>query len=141
MLFRSNAMAGGDTIAADDVDGIKVQRVKIGYGPDGVYADVHEGAPLPAALVTGAAVGSDRVTVPTAGTPIPLPAHPGILGLTIRAMLGNQGTVYVGGGSSADFELAPGDAISLDLADSAAVTVDAVTSGDGVNLLWVGAST
>src|SRR5215213_7746339 len=34
-----NAGAGGDTIAADDVAGVKYQRVKIAAGADGAAAD------------------------------------------------------------------------------------------------------
>jgi len=132
-----NPMSGGELIAADDVDGVKVQRVKIGYGPDGVLTDVQEWAPLPTTLVSGATVGSDRATVTTPGTPVPLPAHPGILGVTIRALLDNQDVVYLGGTAATGFELAAGDAVSLDVTDSAAVSIDAATPGDGVCLLWV----
>jgi len=137
-----NPMSGGELIAADDVDGVKVQRVKIGYGPDGVLTDVQEWAPLPTTLVSGATAGSDRATVTTPGTPVPLPSHPGILGVTIRALLDNQDLVYIGGPTpGTGFELAAGDAVSVDVTDPAAVYLDATTAGDGVCLLWIGVAT
>ena len=139
---RITAATGPADIATDDIGGgIQVQRIKLGYGPDGTYADVHAGSPLPAAVASGTAVGSARVTLAETGVAQQLPAHPGIAGLTVRALRGNIGIVYVGGpGVSAGtgFELRPGEAISLDVADSAAVHVVADIAADGVCLIWVG---
>lgn len=42
-----NTGTGGDTIATDDIGGVKYQRVKIGIGVDGAFADVATSAPLP----------------------------------------------------------------------------------------------
>lgn len=42
-----NAGTGGPTISADDIDGVKVQRVKIQYGEDGKAFDVHHLSGLP----------------------------------------------------------------------------------------------
>lgn len=42
-----NAGSGGDTIAADDIAGVKHQRVKIEYGVDGAATDVSDTNPLP----------------------------------------------------------------------------------------------
>lgn len=42
-----NAGSGGDTIAADDIGGVKHQQVKIEYGIDGVATPVSSGSPLP----------------------------------------------------------------------------------------------
>lgn len=39
--------AGGDTIATDDIAGVKHQRVKIEYGADGSATDVSDANPLP----------------------------------------------------------------------------------------------
>jgi len=135
-------MSGGDVIAADDIAGVKVQRVKVGYGTDGSFTDVHEGVPLPTSVVSGTIVGSDRVTVLTAGVPVALPAHSRVCGLTVRALIGNDSLIYVGGpfvSAETGFELAPGEAVSLDVANSANVCIDAAASGDGVCLLWVSA--
>lgn len=42
-----NSGSGGDTIASDDIAGVKHQRVKIQYGADGSATDVSDAAPLP----------------------------------------------------------------------------------------------
>lgn len=42
-----NAGTGGDTIASDDIAGVKHQRVKIEYGADGAATDVSDANPLP----------------------------------------------------------------------------------------------
>jgi len=42
-----NSGTGGDTIATDDIAGIKHQRVKIQYGVDGAATDVSDTNPLP----------------------------------------------------------------------------------------------
>src|SRR4051812_26970549 len=42
-----NTGTGGDTIATDDIAGVKHQRVKTGFGADGAYTDAHTGNPLP----------------------------------------------------------------------------------------------
>ena len=50
-----NAGAGGDTIATDDIGGIKHQRVKVQFGEDGVASDVTNTNPLPINLLPVAA--------------------------------------------------------------------------------------
>lgn len=50
-----NSQAGGDVIATDEltsqngagVSGVKVQRMKVGYGEDGALQDVSRAYPLP----------------------------------------------------------------------------------------------
>jgi hypothetical protein len=43
-----NSMSGGDTCAADDIDGVKYQRMKITIGSNGVNdGDVEKNNPLP----------------------------------------------------------------------------------------------
>jgi hypothetical protein len=135
-----NAMSGGDTIAADDIAGIKYQRVKVGYGADGTFTDVDAGAPLPALMLSGIGVGSDRVAHTSLSGPTQLPDHPQMCGVTVRAILANVDVIYVGGAdvtAANGFELAPGEAISLDVANSNAIYIDAPNQGDGVCLVWV----
>ena len=43
----TNPGSGGDTIATDDVSGVKHQRVKVEFGTDGVATDVSASNPLP----------------------------------------------------------------------------------------------
>lgn len=45
-----NAGFGGDVIATDDVGGVKYQRVKPAFGPDGEAVDVSASNPLPVTL-------------------------------------------------------------------------------------------
>lgn len=42
-----NAGSGGDTIATDDIGGVKHQRVKVEFGADGTATDVTSSSPLP----------------------------------------------------------------------------------------------
>ena len=42
-----NPGTGGDVIASDDIGGVKHQRVKIGFGVDGLYTDVSHSHHLP----------------------------------------------------------------------------------------------
>jgi hypothetical protein len=46
MADNTTPTAGGDTYAADDIGGVKWQRVKIGQGDDGTAVDVSQLAPL-----------------------------------------------------------------------------------------------
>lgn len=45
-----NLGSGGDTIATDDISGVKHQRVKVQHGTDGVANDVHSTDPLPSLI-------------------------------------------------------------------------------------------
>jgi hypothetical protein len=50
-----NPGAGGDVIAADDIGGVKVQRIKLMLGPDGVNdGDVSADNPMPVVATGGA---------------------------------------------------------------------------------------
>jgi hypothetical protein len=56
-----NSGSGGDTIATDDIGGVKHQRVKVEYGTDGVATDVNASTPLPVVPqteVAGVGVGA-----------------------------------------------------------------------------------
>ncbi len=136
-------MTGGDVIATDDIGGVKHQRVKVGHGVDGAYADATPAAPLPVSgpvtLTGGSAVGSAKATVTTAGTRVQLAAN-AALGVTVRAKSSNTGLIYIGGSTVAaatGFDLMPGEAVSFDVANTNAVYADAATSGDGVSYVWV----
>lgn len=43
----TNAGAGGETFATDEIAGVHYPRSKLGWGADGAYADVSDVAPLP----------------------------------------------------------------------------------------------
>jgi hypothetical protein len=57
-----NAGSGGDTTAADDIGGVKYQRVKVTYGVDGAATDASESNPLPVKNVQP--VGVYRLVIP-----------------------------------------------------------------------------
>jgi len=136
------AMAGGDTIATDDIGGgVKVQRVKVGHGADGSYSDASATTPLPVTVSTSASVGATKATVTTAGTRVQLGTNTA-LSVTVRAKLTNAGIIYLGGSnvsSSNGFDMSPGDTISLDVGNTNQVWIDAATSGDAVSYAWVAA--
>lgn len=136
-----NAMQGGPVVAADDVSGVMVQRVKVGHGGNGAYADVTGSNPLPVGLAPGTSADA-AVVVGSTGAPVRLPAVPGVLGLTVKAQLDNLGRVYLGGPgvtAASGFELAPGEAISADVTDPSALWLAVASDGDGACCLWVSA--
>lgn len=66
------AGSGGDTIATDDIAGVKYQRVKVTWGPDGTANDTDDasGKQLPVKLadLNGAATAAKQPALGTAGT-------------------------------------------------------------------------
>lgn len=60
-----NAGSGGDVIASDDIGGVKYQRVKVGAGADGSYADADATHPLP--VQVGDSAGQANVITGDAG--------------------------------------------------------------------------
>lgn len=57
-----NSGSGGDTIASDDIAGVKYQRVKLTWGPDGTATDADTGA-----SAIPIADGGNSITVDNAG--------------------------------------------------------------------------
>lgn len=64
-----NVGAGGDTVATDDIAGIKYQRVKIEHGADGSATDTSLAAPLPTRS-TGAASTTANVAANAASVTV-----------------------------------------------------------------------
>lgn len=60
-----NAGSGGDVIASDDIGGVKYQRVKVGAGADGSYADADATHPIP--VQVGDSAGQSNVVTGDAG--------------------------------------------------------------------------
>lgn len=58
-------MTGGDVIATDDIAGVKYQRVKVGAGSDGSYADADATHPIP--VQVGDSAGQVNVITGDAG--------------------------------------------------------------------------
>lgn len=57
-----NAGTGGDTIATDDIAGVKVQRVKVTWGVDGTMTDANASTPLPVVQTGTVTVATHAVT-------------------------------------------------------------------------------
>jgi len=63
-----NTGSGGDVIATDDIGGVKFQRIKVTYGPDGSSSDVAVGNGLPIAS-SNVTVTDRSGSITTGGTP------------------------------------------------------------------------
>ena len=73
-----NAGAGGDTLATDDIGGIKFQRVKVVWGTEDVASDTQVSNPLPVSLTYGV------VSVGVSGTPTVLASQSNTWAITIN---------------------------------------------------------
>ncbi len=107
-----NAGTGGDTLAADDIAGVKYQRVKPAFGGDGVATDVSSSDPLPVIAASNSGVDIGDVTI-------------------------NNGTgassVPVQGGAAHDAAVA-GNPLLLAGSSSAAAPADVAADGRAVRL-------
>lgn len=60
--FILNSMAGGETVAADDLGaGVKVQRVKVQHGADGSATDVSAASPMPVNQTAALPAGDNNI--------------------------------------------------------------------------------
>lgn len=93
------------------------------------------------AILPGASVGSGHQTVAAAGSRVQLTTtSTPILSVTVKALAGNTGTIYVGGSnvSAANgYELVAGEPISLDVDNLTDVYIDAGVNGEGVSYIYV----
>lgn len=81
-----------------------------------------------------------KKTVTTAGTRVTLASSQAIKSVTIKALVANTGTIYVGDGSVASttgFALLAGESISLDIGNLVTVNLDSSVNGEGVTYLGV----
>lgn len=151
-----NAASGGDTIATDDIAGVKHQRVKIQYGADGSATDVSAASPLPvdvktSVLPTGAATSAAQladghnVTVDNASGASAVNVQDGGNSLTVDngGTFATQvdNTVTVDGSavtqpvSAASLPLPSGAATAANqLSDGHNVTVDNASGASAVNI-------
>lgn len=81
----------------------------------------------------------NKVTVASAGTRVVL-GSANCLSVTITALAGNAGIIYVGGSgvtSANGHQVTAGSSVSLDINSLGAVWIDATNSGDSVTYLGV----
>ena len=109
-----------------------------------IIASTHpDGVPKKFSVVASSpgSVGSGQTSVSLAGTAQQLTTtDTPILSVTVKALIGNVGDVYVGGStvsSSTGFILAQGDGISLEIDNLNDVYIDAANTGDSVCYIYV----
>jgi len=142
-----NSGAGGDTIAADDIGGVKHQRTKVQFGADGSATDVGPLAPLPTVQAGAGAITSGTKTVATAGTAVRI-----IVSSTpckvvwVSADLGNTGgpmvigdlNVVAADSSQQGIVLIPGNPPTpIYVSDLNLLWVDAQTNGDKISYAYI----
>ena len=85
------------------------------------------------------AIYNGQNTVASAGTREPLASTQAILsGVTVKALAGNSGIVYVGDNTVAaanGLELSASESVFIEVDDVATVNIDAAEDGDGVG--WI----
>lgn len=139
-----NAGTGGDTIASDDIAGVKYQRVKVTFGVDGAAADVAAASPLPVDA-SGVAVpvtdNGGSLTVDNAALSV---VGGGVEATAMRVTLANDstgvlsvddnggsltidGTVTLGAGSAAIGKLAANSGV--DIGDVDVLSLPALPTG------------
>lgn len=85
-------------------------------------------------------VGNGKKTVATAGTRVTLSSSTICKSVTIKALIANTGTIYIGDTSVAasnGFALLAGESISLDIANLTTVNLDSSVNGEGVTYVYV----
>lgn len=148
-----NTGSGGDTIASDDIGGIKHQRVKIEHGADGSATDVSSASPLPVTLANSAAIPAgtnnigdvDVLTVPTDpfGANADAASATGSIsaklrfiaatGIPVTALPASTNTIEVVGDVAHDAAAAGNPVLNAGYASAAAPT-DVSADGDAVRL-------
>ena len=122
------------------VQDIEIGAVELKNGTSDVRAEVNDALALKTQEIkpTGAVQGTGGI-VTTAGVRVALMSSGATtVGVTIKAKLGNTGTVYAGNSTVTvgnGFPLAPGDTLSMAIADTDQIQLDADNDGDGVNYL------
>lgn len=140
-----NSMAGGDVVATDDIGGVKIQRIKLIHGADGVNdGDVAKANPLPTYVAQGA-IADNRKVVTTAGTAVALSATSIACKVAyIQAEADNTGVIVLGGSTVIASQatrrgivLNAGDSIAIEIDDLAKIYLDSTVNGDGVTFVYL----
>ena len=134
----------GESIASDDISGVKFQRIKIIHGADGTNdGDVADANPLPVKVAfDGVATGTKTVT--TAGTDVALVgSSTPCKRVIIQSQTDNTGLIAVGASGVDATEatgdgilLYPGDSVEIDIDNLNRLYIDATVNGEGVRFLY-----
>lgn len=138
-----NTMAGGDTVATDDIAGVKFQRNKITIGADGVNdGDVSKTNPMPSYQAIGT-IGDGRKVVTTAGSAVALAATTAVKRVYVQAETDNTGVIVIGASTVVaslatrrGIALNAGDTIEIAIDDLADLYIDSSVNGDGVTFTY-----
>jgi len=138
-----NTMTGGDTVGADDIAGVKIQRIKLIHGADGTNdGDVAKTNPLPTYQAIATVVDGRKV-VTTAGTAVALGSTTAIKKIYVQAETDNTGVIVIGASTVVaslstrrGIALNAGDSIEIDIDDLADLFIDSTVNGDGVTFTY-----
>lgn len=140
-----NPGEGGDSVAADEVGGVKYVIDKVAFGTDGSVTLVSASNGLPINLVKSvvSVVSTGSVTT-TANTPVQLVGSsvPTTRGVIVKSSIQSTNSVYVGSStvtpgtvSATDgFELSAGESITIPIDDVNKVYV--TSSSGGQKIFW-----
>ena len=104
-----NSASGGDTVAADDIGGVKHQRVKIQHGADGSATDVSTASPLPVSDAGGSlTVDSAQLPAALVGGRLDV-----VLGAALPAGSANIGDVDIASIAAGDNNIGNVDVVTL----------------------------
>lgn len=92
-MADNTAQGGTDTIATDDIAGVKHQRVKVEYGADGSATDVSSTTPLPAATPSATTTGSITAAAQTVAHTVP--DNHSSYTIELTGTFANSGTVLI----------------------------------------------
>lgn len=140
-----NAGAGGDTIASDEIAGIKHQRVKVQHGADGSATDVSAASPLPVTaaslpLPSGAATAalqlpdSHNVTVDNAAGAAAVNVQDGGNSVTVDAPVGTPVNVQISDGTRTATvrDTGASDSLNVAIVDGAGAQITSFGGGTEV---------
>ncbi len=129
----SLAQIGSTTVATGNgVVGAGVQRVVI--ASDQTAFAVTTSPTSPTTIYTG------KTSTVTAGTRVVLAASQTVKSVTVKALITNQGIIYVGDSTVAStngMQLSAGESVSLDISNLNTVNIDSSINAEGVTYLGV----
>jgi len=132
----------GDRLKVDavlEVGDIEIGAVEIKNHDTDDRVEVNSNNALKTIQEVPQQLNANQLTVTTAGSRVNFVSLAS-LSITIKALVGNTGLIYVGGNtvdSSNGFELSAGDSISLAIDNHDEIWIDSSVSGEGISYMSV----
>tara|TARA_Y100000310_G_C20660306_1_gene804374 strand:+ start:1876 stop:2331 length:456 start_codon:yes stop_codon:yes gene_type:complete len=132
----------GDRLKVDavlEVGDIEIGAVEIKNHDTDDRVEVNSNNALKTIQEVPQQLNANQLTVTTAGSRVNFVSLAS-LSITIKALAGNTGLIYVGGNtvdSSNGFELSAGDSISLAIDNHDEIWIDSSVSGEGISYMSV----